>query len=56
VATDVIEADSQAALKTITVQDFHDAFKKNGRRAGNGAYSRKETSSSVIVVSRLKVD
>jgi hypothetical protein len=35
---EVIEAESQAVLNTLTVHDFQDAF-KNGRNAGKGAYS-----------------
>jgi hypothetical protein len=50
----VIEEESQAMLNTITEHDFQDAF-KNGRSTGNGAYERKWTISSVMVVSRLKV-
>jgi hypothetical protein len=36
---EVIEAESQAVLNTLTEHDFQDAF-KNGRSAGNGAYGR----------------
>jgi hypothetical protein len=39
---DVIEAESQAVLKTLTQHDFQDAF-KNGRSAGSGEYERKGT-------------
>jgi hypothetical protein len=35
--TEVMEAESQAVLNTLTVHDFQDEFKKNGRNAGNGA-------------------
>jgi hypothetical protein len=35
--------------------DFQDVFKKNGKSAGNGAYSRKRTTSRVMVASRPKV-
>jgi hypothetical protein len=34
---EVIEAESQAVLETLTEHDFHEAF-KNGRSTGNGAY------------------
>jgi hypothetical protein len=43
-AVEVIEAKSQAALNTLTEQDFQDAF-KNGRSAGNSACARKGTTS-----------
>jgi hypothetical protein len=36
---EVIEAESQAVLNTLTEHGFQDAF-KNGRSAGNGAYGR----------------
>jgi hypothetical protein len=52
--TEVIEAESQAALNTLTEHDFQDAF-KNGRSAGNGTYARKGTTSRVIVACRPKV-
>jgi hypothetical protein len=38
---EVIKAESQVVLNTITEHDFQDAFKKNGRSTGNGAYVRK---------------
>jgi hypothetical protein len=47
----VIETKSQAALNTLTENDFHDAF-KNDRSAGNGAYALKGTTSRVIVTNR----
>jgi hypothetical protein len=37
---EVIKAEPQAELNTLTEYDFQDAF-KNGRSAGNGAYARK---------------
>jgi hypothetical protein len=37
---EVIEAESQAVLNTLTEHDFQDAI-KNGRSAGNGAYALK---------------
>jgi hypothetical protein len=48
---EVIEAES---MNTFTEHDFQDAF-KNGRSAGNSAYSRKGTTSRVLVASRPKV-
>jgi hypothetical protein len=50
----VIEAESQAVLNTLAKHDFQDALKKS-RRSGNDAYTRKGTTSSVIVASRPKV-
>jgi hypothetical protein len=51
---EVFEAELQEVLDTLTEHDFQDAF-KNGRSAGNGAYERKRTASSVMVASRPKV-
>jgi hypothetical protein len=51
---EVIEADSQAMLKTLTGNNFQDAF-KNGRSADNDAFERKGPTTSVTVASRLKV-
>jgi hypothetical protein len=52
---EVIEAESQAVLNTLTEHDFQNAF-KNCRRAGNGTYARtKGTTSKVMVASRPKV-
>jgi hypothetical protein len=48
---DVIEAESQAALSTITEQEFQDAF-NNGRSAGNCTYAKKGITSRLIVASR----
>jgi hypothetical protein len=45
---EVMEAESQAVLNTLTEHDFRDAF-KNVRRAGNG------TTSKVMVASRPRV-
>jgi hypothetical protein len=53
-ATEVIEAESQAVLNTFTDRDFQDAF-KSGRRAGDGAYARKGTTSRMVVANRPKV-
>jgi hypothetical protein len=47
--TEVIRAESQAVLNTLTEQDFQNGFKKF-RRAGNGADMW-----SVMVASRPKV-
>jgi hypothetical protein len=52
--TEVLEAESQAVLNSLTEHDFQDAF-KNGTSAGNGAYARKGTTSRLMVVSRPKV-
>jgi hypothetical protein len=52
--TEVIYAESQAVLNTLTEHDFQDSF-KNGISSGNSAYARKGTSSSVMVASRPKV-
>jgi hypothetical protein len=52
--TEIIEAESQAVLNTLTDHDFQDAF-KNGRSAGNCSYERKSTTSGATVASRPKV-
>jgi hypothetical protein len=52
--TEVIEAESQAVLNSLTEHGFQDAF-KNGRRSGNCEYARKGTTSRVMVASRPKV-
>jgi hypothetical protein len=51
---EVVEAESQAVLNTLTEHDFQDAF-KNGRSAGSGAYTQKGTTSRVMVASRTTV-
>jgi hypothetical protein len=51
---EVNEAESQAALNTLTEHDFQDAL-KNGRSAGNGAYAQNGTTSRMMVASRPKV-
>jgi hypothetical protein len=51
---EVIEAESQAVLNTLTEHSFQDVF-KNGKSADNGAYARKKTTSKVMVASRPKV-
>jgi hypothetical protein len=50
---ELMEAESQAALNTLTEHDFQDAF-KIGRSAGNGACARKGTTWRVMVASRPK--
>jgi hypothetical protein len=44
---EVMEAESQAVLNTLTEQDFQDGF-KNGRIAVNGAYWWKGNTSRVM--------
>jgi hypothetical protein len=51
---EVIEAESQAVLNTLTEHDFR-MHLQNGRSAGNGAYAWKGTTSKVMVASRPKV-
>jgi hypothetical protein len=51
---EVIMAESQVVLNTLTEHDFQNAF-KNGRSAGNDAYARKGTTSRVMVAIRAKV-
>jgi hypothetical protein len=48
---EAIKAGSQAMLNTLTEHDFQDAFKQNGRRTGNGAYTRKGTTLRVMMAS-----
>jgi hypothetical protein len=48
--TELIEAESQAVLNTTPRVDL-----KNGRKAGNGIYASKGTTSRVMVASRSKV-
>jgi hypothetical protein len=36
---EVIEAESQAVLSTLTDRDFQDAFKKIGKSVGNGIFT-----------------
>jgi hypothetical protein len=52
--TDVIEAELRAVMNTFTEQDFKNAF-KNDRCSGNGAYTRKATTSWVMVASRPRI-
>jgi hypothetical protein len=52
--TEVIKAESQVVLNTLTEHDFQDAS-KNDTSTGNSAYVRKRTTSRVIVASRPKV-
>jgi 2'-5' RNA ligase len=49
---ELIEAESQAVLNTLTEHSLQIAF-KNVRSAGNGAYALKGTTSRVMVASRL---
>jgi hypothetical protein len=51
---EAMEAESQAVMNTLTEHDFQDPF-KNGRSSGNGAYTRKEITSRLMVASRTKV-
>jgi hypothetical protein len=50
---EVMEAEWQAVLNTLTYHDFQDAF-KYGRSAMNGSYAREGTASRVMVSSRPK--
>jgi hypothetical protein len=51
---EVMEAESHAVLNTLTEHNFQDAF-KNGRTAGNGAYSRNGTTTRAMVASSPNV-
>jgi hypothetical protein len=51
---EVIAAESQTVLNTLTEHDFQDAF-KNDKSAGKGVYARRETTSNVTVASRPKL-
>jgi hypothetical protein len=51
---EVLKAESQAVLNTITEHDFQNAL-KNARSTGNSAQARKETTSRVMMASRPKV-
>jgi hypothetical protein len=53
--TEVIKAGLQVMVNNLTEYDFQDAFKKNGKNAGNGAYTRKGATSRVMVVSMPKI-
>jgi hypothetical protein len=46
---EVMEAESQAVLNSLTEHGFWDAFKK-AKSSGKGAYARKETTPRVVVV------
>jgi hypothetical protein len=50
----VIEAESQAVLNPLKEHGFQDEF-QNGRNAGKSAYTRKGTTSRVMVTSRPKL-
>jgi hypothetical protein len=52
--TEVIEAESQAVLNTLTEYGFQDAF-KNDRSARNGAYAREGATSRMTVAIWPKV-
>jgi hypothetical protein len=52
---EVIEAESQAVLNTLTEHDFQDAFKSD-RSAGDCTYAQKGTTSRAMVFSMLKVN
>jgi hypothetical protein len=52
--TEVIDAESQAAMNTRTEDDFQNAF-KNNRSAGNGTRVWKGTALKAMVASRPKV-
>jgi hypothetical protein len=51
---EVIDAESQAVLNTLTEHDFQDAF-KNDREAGKCVYVQKGTASRMMVASSNKV-
>jgi hypothetical protein len=51
--TEVMEAESQMVLKTLTEHDFQDAF-KNGTSTRKGACAWKGTTSRMMVASRRK--
>jgi hypothetical protein len=51
---ELIKAESQAVLNTITEHDLQDAF-KNGRSTENSAYARKGTTMSMMVASKPEV-
>jgi hypothetical protein len=53
-AIEVIEAESEAVLNTLTEHDFRDAF-KNGRNTGTGADMWKGTTLRMMVASGPKV-
>jgi hypothetical protein len=48
------KAEPQVVLNTLTEHEFQDAFTKNGRSAGNGAYVRKGTTLGLMMASRTK--
>jgi hypothetical protein len=50
---EVMEAELQAVLNTLTEHHFQNVF-KNGRSAGNRAHMLKRTTSRVMVTSRHK--
>jgi hypothetical protein len=50
----VIKAESLAVLNTLREHGFQEAF-KNDRSAGNGAYVRKGSASTLRVVKKPKI-
>jgi hypothetical protein len=52
--TEVIEAEWQAVLNTLTEHNFQDAF-KNGRSTGNGTCKWKGTTLRVMMASMPKI-
>jgi hypothetical protein len=51
---EVMDAESQAVLNTLTERNFQDPF-KNGRSDGNGTYTWKGTTLRVMMANRPKV-
>jgi hypothetical protein len=49
--SEVMDAESQGVLNTLTEHDFQDAF-KNGKSVRKDAYRRKGTTSRAMVASR----
>jgi hypothetical protein len=52
---EVMEAESQTVLNTLTEYNFQDVFKK-WQKLGNGAVALKETISRVMLANRSKVN
>jgi hypothetical protein len=52
---EMIEAESQAVLNTLTEHDFQDAFKKKSRSTGKSGYVLKGSTLKVMVASRQKL-
>jgi hypothetical protein len=51
---EVMEANPQAVQNMVTDHGLKDAFKKNGKSAGNGAFASNGTTSRVMVASKPK--